>query len=77
MYDKVYKAMVNCSIALKLDDLKWFNKDGKRVDMEEAEAYGRNTKYMLTHPEKVFFVDECRDNTSQKNDGNVGGQNFL
>jgi len=38
MYDKVYEAMAGCSIALKLDDLTWFNKDGKRVDIKE-EAY--------------------------------------
>ena len=43
----------------------------------EEEAYGRKTKYMLTLPKKVFFVDECRDNTLQKNDENVGRQKFL
>jgi len=43
----------------------------------EEEAYGRKTKYMLTLPEKVFFVNECKDNTLQKNDENAGRQKFL
>ena len=29
------------------------------------------------HPEKVLFVDEVGCNTSQKSDGNIGGEKFL
>ena len=76
MYDKAYKAMVNCSIALKLDDLTWFNKDGKRVDTEE-EAYGRNTKYMLTHPEKVFLSTNVETTPHKKFMETWADKNFL
>jgi len=43
----------------------------------EGDAYGRNTQFELVHPEKVIFVDEVGSNTSQKNDGNIGGEKFL
>ena len=76
MYDKVYEAMVDCSIALKLDDLTWFNKDGKRVDMEE-EAYGRNTKYMLTHPEKVFLLMNAETTPHKKIKETWADKTFL
>ena len=55
MYNKVSKVMDECHIAIKLDEPTLFNMDSKRVDMEEG-AYEK--KNMLTHPEKVLFVDE-------------------
>ena len=39
--------------------------------------FGRKTKYLLTHPEMLLFVDEVGDSMSQKNDGNNGGQKFM
>jgi hypothetical protein len=33
--------------------------------------YGCPTKFNRTHPEKLIFVDEVGDNTSQTNDGGV------
>jgi len=35
------------------------------------------SEYFLLHPEKLLFVDEVGNNTSQANDGNVGGEKFL
>jgi hypothetical protein len=44
---------------------------------DEADMYGRPTKYHLTHPEKLIFVDEVGDNTSQANDGNRTGTKYV
>ena len=76
MYKEVYEAMVQISVVIKLDNEVMVNRDGKVVQSEVL-AFGRKTKYLLLHPELVLFIDEVGDNTSQKNDRNVGGQKFL
>ncbi len=52
--------------------------DGK-ITANTAEMFGRETKYLLTKPEYILFVDEVSCNTSQKNDddGNFGGEKFV
>jgi hypothetical protein len=50
--------------------------DGRVTDRKE-DSYGRETTFLLTHPDYIFFVDEVGCNTSQKSDGNVGGQKFV
>jgi hypothetical protein len=52
------------------------DKEGNIV-MDEEHMYGRPTKYNLTHPEKLIFVDEVGDNTSQANDGNKTGTKYV
>jgi hypothetical protein len=59
-----------------LHDEVWLDRHGNRVQTEE-EAYGRNTKYLLKHPEKLIIVDDVDENISQKGDGNAGGQKFV
>jgi hypothetical protein len=44
---------------------------------DPTQSFGRKTKHLLTRPELLFFVDEVGSNTSQKKDGNVGGQTFV
>jgi hypothetical protein len=76
MYEQVYAAMVQSGVAVELDEEKWLNKNNEIVSDEE-EACGRKTKYFITRPDYIIFVDEVGDNTSQRNDGNVGGEKFL
>ncbi len=76
MYEDVYSRMVECGAALKLPDAVWVNKEGAIVQTKD-EAWGRPTNYLLTRPDYVIFVDEVGDNTSQKNDGNVGGTKYV
>jgi len=76
MYQEVYEQMVECGVATKLDDEVWFNKAGDIVD-DETDAFGLKSRYFLLHPSKVIFVDEVGNNTSQSNDGNVGGEKFI
>jgi hypothetical protein len=43
----------------------------------EGDTYDRHTIYSLLHPDKLIFLDEVRENISQKGDGNAGGQKFV
>ena len=76
MYDCVYAAMVNGRVAIQLEEEVMVRSDGT-ITSEEKEMVGRPTKFLLTRPEFVFFVDEVGCNTSQKSDGHNGGQKFL
>jgi hypothetical protein len=64
MYNNIYNTMVEVGIAEKV---------------EEAIQYdaGLPTKFKLTHPEFLLFVDETGCNTNQLNDGKVGGELYL
>jgi len=52
---------------------------GIAEEVEEAIQYdaGLPTKFKLTHPEFLLFVDETGCNTNQLNDGKVGGELYL
>jgi hypothetical protein len=47
------------------------------VSEDDATRYGQKEKHVLTHPERVLFVDEVGANTSQKQDVNIGGRKLL
>jgi hypothetical protein len=76
MHQWVYAAMVNSNVAIKLPEKKMVQLDERITDNKE-EGVGRETEFILTRPEYVLFVDEVGCNTSQKSDGNVGGQKFV
>lgn len=76
MYEAVYTKMVEAKVAEKLESEVMFNKEGKEVE-NEAEMYGRPTKYRLTNPDNIVFVDETGCNTNQKTDGHVGGRLYV
>ena len=76
MYEIVYDAMAVTGIPIKLDDEVMVDINGN-ITTNQDEQFGRKTRYLLTRPEMLLFVDEVGDNTSQKNDGNIGGQKFM
>ncbi len=76
MYDEVYSAMVETSIASKLDTKVMLDKSGEIVEHAE-EAFGLPTQYIIQRPDKLVFVDKVGSNTSTTKDGNVGGEKFL
>jgi hypothetical protein len=65
MYKGVYAAMVKSNVAIQLPEKKMVMLDG-RITENKEESAGRETKFILTHPEYVLFVDEVGCNTSQK-----------
>jgi hypothetical protein len=64
MYTNVYETMVEAGVAEKLE---------QEIQHEE----GLPTKFKLTKPEFLLFVDETGCNTNQLNDGRVGGELFV
>jgi hypothetical protein len=64
MYESVYEAMVTAGVAEKGEE-------------EITYETGLPSKYKLTKPEYVLFVDETGCNTNQLNDGRVGGELFI
>ena len=73
MYDSVYDKMVAAGVAEKVDHDLMYDKDGNET-VEESKMVGRKTRYCLTKPSNVVFVDETGCNTNQKLDGYVGGR---
>jgi hypothetical protein len=67
---------VKSRVAVELEEEVMVRLDGTITTNKDEQA-GRKTKYILTRPEFIFFVDEVGCNTSQKNDGNNWGQNFI
>jgi hypothetical protein len=76
MYDGIYSQMVKSGIAVELPNEEMVTLDGT-IMKNEAESYDRKMKYLLTRLDYVLFVDEVGCNTSQKSDGNVGGEKFV
>ncbi len=64
MYENVYATMVEAGIAEELEE-------------EIQHETGWPTKYALTNPEYLLFMDETGCNTNQLNDGKVGGELFI
>jgi hypothetical protein len=64
MYENVYKTMVEAGVAEELSE-------------EIQHKAGLPSKYRLTRPEYVLFVDETGCNTNQLNDGRVDNEQFI
>jgi hypothetical protein len=76
MYDVIYVKLEEKGLAEKWEEQQILDKEGSIV-MDEKNMYGRPTTYNLTHPEKMIFVDEVGDNTSQANDRNKTGTSYV
>jgi hypothetical protein len=76
MYAFIYEKLAEKGLAEVWETEKMLDKEGNEVTNKE-DMYGRPTKYNLTHPEKLIFVDEVGDNTSQANDGNKTGTKYF
>jgi len=68
--------MVNKGVAIELLEPVFFDKEGQQV-LDKVKSYGCSTRYKMTHPEAVFFVNEVGDNMSQKADGNINGEKCI
>ncbi len=76
MYQEVYKEIASTGIARKLDSEVFLDKYGNITENEE-EGFALKTHCYLEQPDKLIFVDEVGSNTSQANDGNIGGEKLL
>jgi len=64
MYNGVYSAMVRSNVAIQVPNKVFVTLDGK-ITENKQESVGRETNFLLTRPNYVFFVDEVGCNTSQ------------
>jgi len=76
MYNYIYPAMVESGIAIELQEEVMVTVEGN-ITEDPTNIWGRKTKYLLTRPELLLFVDEVGSNTLQKKDGNIGGQTYV
>jgi hypothetical protein len=76
MYDGVYKSMVKAGVAVETAEEVMYDNRGNQV-FEKEKMFGRPTKFKLTKPQNVIFVDETGCNTNQKTDGHIGGELFI
>jgi hypothetical protein len=77
MYVDIYKTMVRADVAEELHEPVFQDRKGNTVSEHDPTRYGRNTKFKLTHPRPVIFVYEVVENTSQKQDGHIGGHKLI
>ncbi|KAL3773882.1 hypothetical protein ACHAWO_007202 [Cyclotella atomus] len=75
MYDVIYDEMVDAGVAVYLEVKIFTDREGNVVDEEFAYGFAQDIK--ITHPDYILFADEVGCNTSQKDDGNVGGKKML
>jgi hypothetical protein len=76
MYDFIYDKLSEKGLAEVWETENMLDKEGNEVTNKE-DMHGRPTKYNLTHPEKLIFVDEVGYNISQANDGNKTGTKYV
>jgi hypothetical protein len=74
MYHDIYDAMGKVGLKKELYHWVYQDREGNIVSEDDPKRFGRATTHVLTHPERVLFVDEVGSNTSQKQDGNIGGR---
>ena len=60
MNGMVYSVMVKSGVAIQLDHEIWLDSKGEITDNKD-EAVSKKTKYPLTHPKLVSFVNEVGD----------------
>ena len=75
MYDQIYDMMVEAGVAVKKDYPEWMDAYGDIV--YEDDALGCKVTHDLIRPEICIVMDEVGGNTSQKGDGNKGGEQFI
>jgi hypothetical protein len=76
MYETVYEDMVKCGIAKKLERDVLVNLDGEIVT-DANDSDGLPTKYIITNPDLLVFVDETGNNTNQKSDPFRGNEKTI
>jgi hypothetical protein len=76
MYDFIYDKLAEKKSAEVWEEEKMLDRKGNIVTNKE-DMYGRPKKYNLTHPEKLIFVDEVGETTSQANGGDKTGTKYV
>jgi len=75
MNDNVIEETCVAGAVVKLDSHVWMGRDGK--EWQHIEAFGCIVTHRIKHPDMYIIEDEVRGNTSQKDDGHIGGTSNL
>ena len=75
MYDGVIIELVDANVAVERVTPSWMDRDG--FECEEKDAFGCMVTHDITDPDMVLTLDEVGGNTSQKGDGQIGGELML
>ena len=75
IYDVVYNEMVDAEIAIAREKHVFTDHKGKEVD--ENERCGLVQNILIRKPKYLIFTNESGFNTSQKNDGRIGGAKHI
>jgi hypothetical protein len=76
MYGTAYEEMVNCGIAIKLEEEVLVNINGEIIYKKEN-CDGLPTKYLTSNPNLIVFVDENGSITNQKSNPYRGNENRI
>lgn len=78
MYDVIYEEMLDAKVAIRRLEKVFTDRHGTQIVEEDSDlAYGLLQDIEIIKPEYILFADEAGFNTSQKDDGNVGGRRML
>ena len=67
--------MEDAKVAVKLNTPVWQDLKGHKYEPEAAMGY--KVTHEITQPEMCVVMDEVGGNTSQKNDGHIGGRKLV
>jgi hypothetical protein len=76
MYKVIYNEMVDARVAVTLQNSIFTDINGKPKD-DKTKRFGLKQNIKITKPEWILFANESGFNTSQKEDGHVGGQKIV
>ena len=77
MYNKTYKEMCDAGLTKEMDPPVMMDLSGTIIEIGDELAYGLPCSQKLVHPDYLLFLDETGININKKNDGHVGGENFI
>ena len=78
MYDCIYDRLVDAGLATKGETAFPRDSDGYLcTSADDDNLLGLPTKYTLTEPEWLLFVDETGANTNMKKDGRIGQKTYV
>ena len=75
MYDHTISEMIDCGVAVRLDEPVWMDRQGNIC--EEDEAFGCKVFHQLSRPDMCICGDEVGGNLSMKGDGHIAGKTLL
>jgi len=75
MYEVIEEEFIRVGVAVRLPEPVWMDEEGNHV--EKGNADGCKVNINIIKPEMCIVADDVGGNTSQKDDGKIGGEQWL